>query len=468
MARTNQTKITKYRKPRNINIGMIVFMIVLLYVIVSVIGYFRQTHVVRYEVKEGSLAMDTIYRGIALREEEVEYAENAGYVNYYTYEGERVAKYNPVYTIDETGRLNDMLENIEQGENSLSNRELREFRSDIVNFVHGFDEMSFDRVYDFKRSLGNSISRLANINMLKKIRELDADMGVTSIINHYNAPTSGIVSYWYDGYENLAPSQVTEDMFDESKYERTDVLNNSLVEVGEPVYKVCTGENWSVIFPIDEERGRELENEGYVKVIFLKNQYQSWGQVSLLYNEDGTYLQLTFSNSMITFLGDRFVDVELIIHDEKGLKIPVSSIAQKDFFLIPADFVIADESGNKAGIMKQRVMEDSTISTELMTVDVYSYDSKEQEYYMSSDYLSVGDVLHKLDSQDIFVVSKRATLTGVYYMNKGYTDFREIAILYQNKEYAIVQANTKYGLNVYDYIVLDASAVRDDQFINQK
>ena len=52
-------------------------------------------------------------------------------------------------------------------------------------------------------------------------------------------------------------------------------------------------------------------------------------------------------------------------------------------------------------------------------------------------------------------------------MNKGYADFKQINILYQNDEYAIVKSNTKYGLNVYDYIVLNADTVSDDQFINQ-
>ena len=44
-------------------------------------------------------------------------------------------------------------------------------------------------------------------------------------------------------------------------------------------------------------------------------------------------------------------------------------------------------------------------------------------------------------------------------------DFKQINILYQNDEYSIVKANTTYGLNVYDYIVLDGSAVSDDQII---
>ena len=43
-------------------------------------------------------------------------------------------------------------------------------------------------------------------------------------------------------------------------------------------------------------------------------------------------------------------------------------------------------------------------------------------------------------------MSKRATLIGVYNMNKGYADFKQINIMYQNDEYSIVEANTRYGL----------------------
>ena len=82
--------------------------------------------------------------------------------------------------------------------------------------------------------------------------------------------------------------------------------------------------------------------------------------------------------------------------------------------------------------------------------------------------LASGENLYKPDSEETFTVSKRATLIGVYNMNKGYADFKQITILYENDEYAIVKPNTKYGLNVYDYIVLNAESVRDDQFINQK
>ena len=64
-----------------------------------------------------------------------------------------------------------------------------------------------------------------------------------------------------------------------------------------------------------------------------------------------------------------------------------------------------------------------------------------------------------------YAISKRGSLTGVYNINKGYADFKQINILYQNDEYAIVKSNTQYGLNVYDYIVLDSEAVEDNEFI---
>ena len=53
-------KIKKYRKPLNLNIGMMIFVGIFIYVVICVIMYFQTSHIVRYEVKEGSLATDTV------------------------------------------------------------------------------------------------------------------------------------------------------------------------------------------------------------------------------------------------------------------------------------------------------------------------------------------------------------------------------------------------------------------------
>ena len=471
-------KIKKYRKPLNLNIGMIIFSAVFIYVAYFVVGYFKYSPPKPYEVKEGSLSTNTLFRGIALRDEVIVTAPAAGYINYYVREGERVAKGDMVFTIDETGRLNEHMESIYQGQNSLSSGELAEFRNEIVNFMHGFDPRNFSSAYDFKYSIAGTVLKLANADMLANLTEGGADLGT---IKTYYAPDTGVVSYWTDGYESLLPQQVSAEVFekrviydeevvdDEKKdqiYRKTQLLGTSLAVVGDPAYKMSTDENWSIVIPVEADFGARLLEEEYVKVRFLKNQYESWAAVKLLNNSDGnTYAQLDFNNSMVTFVSERFLEIELILDEETGLKIPNSSIAEREFFLVPGEFVIAQDGSGKASVIRQTYLEDGTISSEHVELEIYSYDEEAEEYYLDIDILGRGDILLKLDSQETFTVSKSATLIGVYNMNKGYADFREIHILAQNDEYAVVQSNTRYGLNVYDNIVLNADSVDADQFI---
>lgn len=464
-ANNKNNKIKKYRKPLNLNIGMIIFSVIFLYVIVCVIIYLQTSHIVRYEVQEGSLSTNNLYRGVVIRDETVVRTTSTGYVNYCAREGERVAKNDLVYVVDETGQLSQQLESLNLGENTLSKKSLAEFRSELVTFSHDFDRVNYDAVYDFKYSLKNTVLKLANENILNSINKL----GAVNAVNYSYAPKTGVVAYWTDGFENLRAQDVTEDIFENEKttYKKKQNISNTLLEAGDAVYKLSADEDWSIVIPIDTERGAKLQEEEYIKVRFLKNQYESWGQAKLLVNRDGkSYLQLSFTNSMITFLPDRFLDVELIVENELGLKIPLSSIVQKEFFLIPDDFVIQGGTNGGDSIVRQCYLEDGTISSEIIETSVYNFDSETKEYYVDSAMLNPGDILYKLNSQETYTVSRRATLVGVYNMNKGYADFKQINILYQNDEYAIVKSNTRYGLSVYDYIVLNADSVKDDQLIN--
>lgn len=445
------------------DIGLVIFGLILVYVVIYVIVFFNVNHVERHEVREGSLTVGNIYTGIALREEKVFTNAAAGYVNFFIYDGERTAVGDLVYTVDETGRL-EAAGGGQFEESTLSDRELREFRSEIINYMHGFDGRNFENVYDFKRSLKNTILKITNNNLLKEL----ADLSGTDVIKYCYAQDTGVVSYWTDGYENTKPEELTETDFKKEKYEKVQVIGEELLEKDAPSYKLCTSELWDIVIPMDPQRGAELEEEGYVKVRFQKNQYESWATTKLIYGADGnTYLKLSFNNSMVTFVSDRFLDVELIVEAEKGLKIPLTAIVEKEFYLLEEDFLIDEGRKGKRTVIRQCYLEDGTISTEKVTVDIYSYDSSSGKYYVDAAVLSTGDLLHKLDSQETKSVSERATLIGVYNINKGYADFKEINILYQNDEYAIVKSGTEYGLRVYDYIVLNADTVHDQQFIKK-
>ena len=57
-----QNKVKKYRKPINLNIGMLIFAVVFVYVLICIVMYFQTKHIVRYEVKEGFISTNNIYK----------------------------------------------------------------------------------------------------------------------------------------------------------------------------------------------------------------------------------------------------------------------------------------------------------------------------------------------------------------------------------------------------------------------
>lgn len=464
MRKQSTDKIKKYRKPRNINIGMVIFGFIFVYIIICVFLSFTGKRTRGYVVAEGSLSSNKVYKGIILRSEEIITSEQAGYVYYYPREGERVAVGDVVYSIDETGQIAEMMSSAQMGKNTLKDSEMSQLKSELVNFVHGFSPTDFSETYDFKFSLKNTVVKLANASLSGNISSMTTENG--AVIQNGHAGMSGIIAYWTDGYEELTTDAVTEAMLEQKNYEKKQLAGNSLMEQGSAVYKLITSEDWSVLIPFDREQGMAMveEEEGYIKVRFLKNQYESWANISVVTNEENeSFLQLTFNNSMLSFSSDRFLDVELLLHDETGLKIPNTSIVEKEFFLVPLDYVTQGGKNGKDGVLRQSYLEDGTVTSEFVETNIYNVTDK--EYYLDTSQLRIGDILLKPDSAQTEVVSKRATLIGVYNINKGYADFRRIDILNQNDEYSIVKSNSQYGLNVYDYIVLDAKTVAENEFL---
>lgn len=459
----NNNNVIKYRKPLNINIGMLIFAVIFIYTIICVFTYFTSKHIVPYKVEMGSLSTENVYKGLIMRQEEVINAEQAGYVNYYAREGSRVAVSNLVYTIDETGKLSDYLETADPGENSLSETDLTELKSEIVNYVSGFDPEEFGDVYDFKYDVKGTVLKLANANALENISQINSE-GISQSIQFCRAPQTGIVVYSTDGMENLTDEDITTELFDAKNYEKTQLISNELVAVGDPVYKLAESEDWSLVIPMEAERAEELVEAEYIQVKYLKNQNISWGQVTSFTNTAGdTFVKLTFTNSMISFCTDRFLDVELITETEKGLKIPNSSIVEKEFFIVPKEYITQGGADGEPGVLREVYTEEGTASTEFVATTVYN--ETETEYYLDDLALRIGDYLIKPESTEKYALSKRGSLIGVYNVNKGYADFKQINILYQNDEYSIVLSNTQYGLSVYDYIVLDAATVNEDELV---
>lgn len=465
MADQNPNKITKYRRPLNINIGMVIFAVIFIYIVICVFMYFTSKHIVWYEVQAGSLSTNNTYEAIAIRDETIVNATDNGYVNYFAREGARVAVGDLVYTVDESGKLNDYIGISSTGENSLSQTDLAELKSDIVGFANSFDRCrNFNSVYDFKYEMEGNVLKLSNYNILESIESIQASE-LTGLIKQCTAVLPGIIIYSTDGYEDLTLEMMTAEMFDKKNYEKTQLLSNDLVAAGDPVYKISSNEDWSLVIQVDKAREEELLKAEYVRVRFLKNQEVSWGKVESFTNEKGDiFVKLTFTNSMITFCNERFVDIELILEDETGLKIPNSSIVEKEFFIVPKGYVTKGGNSNASGVLREAYTEEGEATTEFVEASIYN--ETEEEYYLDGASLRIGEYIVMPETSEKYALSKRGSLIGVYNINKGYADFKQINILYNNDEYSIVQSNTSYGLNVYDYIVLDATTVSEDELIH--
>lgn len=460
-----RNNITKYRRPININIGMVIFAVIFIYVVICVVMYFKTDHIVGYSVMEGSLTSNNIYKGIALRDEEIVTSQDAGYINYFAREGARIAARDLIYTIDETGRLSEYIKAGEHGENSLSESDLAELKTEITSFTNRFDSRQFSDVYSFKHGVEGTVLKLANYNILENADALN-DASGTSLINYRNAGGSGIVVYSIDGYENLTLQDMKAEHFEEENYEKKYLMNNELVAAGDPVYKLSKSEDWSIVIKADKAFADQLAEEkyDYVEVRFLKNQYTAWGKVDIYTNEEGdTFISLTFTNSMITFCTDRFIDIELLLKEEKGLKIPNTSIVTKEFFIVPKEYVTKGGKRGEYGVLLETYDDEGKAVTQFVETTIYN--ETETDYYLDDTVLRAGSVIIRPESTERYTVRYTGSLTGVYNINKGYADFKQISILYDNEEYSVVKSNTMYGLNVYDYIVLDAAMVDDNEFI---
>jgi hypothetical protein len=85
--KNNQKKnITKFKLPMHLNMGLIVFLFILVYGGYFAVQYVVTDHISAYEVSLGSIVQNHTYLGIALRDETVYTSDASGVLNYFLQE----------------------------------------------------------------------------------------------------------------------------------------------------------------------------------------------------------------------------------------------------------------------------------------------------------------------------------------------------------------------------------------------
>ena len=459
-------KIIRYRRPLNLNVGMVMFAIIFVYMVFSVSTYIRKDKIQFYEVEEGSIVNNKEYTGMIFRQESVKTADRSGYVNYYIREGKRASVGTSVYSIDETGNVAAFLEQNGDQTDSLSSENLSELMNQLTALSLSYDDDQFSTVYDTKYSLDASVLEFMNFNSLEGLGDLLAEAGIN--FQQVYADQAGTISYGIDSYESMSPQDVTEEMFDKTIYTKEINKSGDLIEQGAPVYKVITSENWSVVFPMTEDELAQYRDQTSLNISFPDHDLTAAAAFSTITGGDGkTYGKLDFDKYMVQFASDRFVNFEIQTAQATGLKNPVSAVTTKNFYLVPQDYLTNGGNDSDTGFNKEVYSEAGT-SIVFVPTTIY-YSDEEGNCYIegTEDGLKAGDYIVKADTNERYQIGATASLEGVYNINKGYAVFKQIDILSSNEEYYTVKKNMPYGLSVYDHIVLDASTVEEGQLIYQ-
>lgn len=467
MAKKKNKKIVRYKRPLNINVGMIIFSIIFVYLVFSVSTYLKREKIQFYEVAEGGIVNSRIYTGLILREEQVKTAERTGYINYYLREGKRASVGSRIYSLDETGSLKNLLkENSEAEGSSLSQENLSDLKRQLSSFVLSFDPSDFASIYDTRLSLETSVMEYSSFSALDQIDQLAKESG--AVFQQVKSDVSGVVSYGSDSYEAMEPEEVTAESFDRSSYNKMVKKSGDLIDSGAFAYKIITSGSWSIVFPLTEEDAALFADRTALRVNFKDASMSTVGAYSTITGADGaSYGKLDFTKYMEQFISDRFVDFEIQTEQAEGLKIPISAVTDKSFYLIPLDYVTQGGDSTDTGFNKEVYNENGTSVVFEPTTIYYSDD---EYYYVDmnvEDGFKAGDYVVKPQSSERYQIGRTASLKGVYNINRGYTIFKQIDVLDSNSEFYTVRKNMSYGLSVYDHIVLDASMVEEGQLLYQ-
>lgn len=439
------------RRRGGFNIGLLMFGAIFVYLIITLFIYATTKHVTTYVVKSGTISDNETISALILRDEKLIRSTGSGYINYFIPDSEKTSANEEVCSIEpqvtaEGGVI---------GEDTLSL-----LRKDSADFQTSYHPSDFQAVYDYEYNLETEILKSGNT------------APETAQGDIYTSDDDGIVAYSYDGGEDLTEDTLTDDDFQASKYQRTLLQKNTSVSSGQPVYRLVTSEDWEIVFPVTETQYKKLSDRTSVHVRFSRDRNTETGLLSFLGSAGHRYAKIAFASGVIRYINDRVVNVELLLSSSRGLKIPTTSIVQKEFFVIPTDFGVTDKETLLTGFNVEQ--EDGT--TEYVSPDIYydsSLDQTDEEtdaevrtyYYIDKEDFPAGTVIVNPNTNQTYEVGETGTLDGVYTTNRGYAVFRRVNILQKNTDYTLVQPNASYSINQYDYIVQDAQNVDEKEIV---
>lgn len=461
----SEKKIIKFRTRREVNIGLVVALGVLILMLINIYRFMTTPHLSLYEVQAGNSGSDSSTVAMILRPEIVFRTEQAGYLNFYYREGARISKNAKVYSLNDSAELQEIL-NLNEENSVLEKNDLIRLKGNIRDFYMNYSDDAFSDCYTLREDFLSDYLRYRDVSVLDSLEEQTLDN--TSFLNVYS-PNSGVISYYSDLYDGYTVEMLTGEEFSE--------VNQTVPEYSKPTgisaidhfaYKLIPNDTWQLVIRVSEEDMTRIKRDGTTvsfQILGDTRQYEKAYEELRIGGK--SYLLVSMERYGNEYLSERFIDVTLFLTAKEGLKVPETAILKKDMYQIPERFVMqgggeSDELGVSVEYFDAELGE---IRPDFQKIEPLYYENG--YYYVAYEALESDQYINSAgltgeEPERAMLYSFLTSLEGVYNMNNGYAVFRRIQRITDVEDYVLVRAGLDGGVALYDHIVLDVSAVSND------
>lgn len=429
---------------------------------ISLVSSLFRDKLTLYKVEEDSMSRTFGMTGIALRDETLLKADQSGAITYYVEEGKRVKKTGTVFLIDKDGKAQKAFsEEVKALQKNGEDIDSSQLEQKIEEHQNVYSDSYFTETYNLKYDLKNAALNLNEQSLAKVTQAMEAKLG--NSFETTRASSSGIATFYSDSFDKKKAKDITEDSFDLDKYHVTNYRSASNVKKGDVVCRITKSEDWQLVVPLDEDQYDELKEKKQVSVRFLQDRIKVTAGITVQKKGKEYFATLEFDDYCIRYINERFLDIEIIMDNYSGLRVPNSALVEKEFYEVPTEYITKGNDSDEQGFSVRETNKDGEVMVNQKDFTIY----KQTKKYCYLDPEEVGEdvLLQSMNSKDSYLVQRKKKLKGVYCTNRGYADFKIVDVIVKQEDYSIVDDQTGGGLSLYDFIVEDSDTAEENQII---
>lgn len=349
----SKRKTNKQNPKLNIKllVAAIIALILIICLIYNVVALFINP-TDTFMIENGEISSTDESTAYIIREEKLFQGENYknGIYQIKT-EGQRVAKGDPIFRyytnneddlIEKIAKLDSQIQDaLEQNQSSIYSSDIASLDSQIEEKIKQIASTNkTSKILEYKKEINNALTKKAKLTgklspagsyikeLISKRSEYEKQLNSGS--EHIEATVSGLVSYRVDGLEEKLTinnlSEITEDYLKSLKLKTGETIPSS-----DECAKIVNNYYCYLATVTDSEEANNIEVNDTLKIVLSTGDEVKAKVYQITQQESGDKLIIfKITDCVQELISYRRISIEIIWWSANGLKVPNSSIAQKD------------------------------------------------------------------------------------------------------------------------------------------